>query len=332
MAIRFFKRLGLLYIEWGEEGRKRADCFWFRWRGEGLEKENGPEARTLQEVCVAFRKMPLVVLLGGEGVVCREYRTGESGIRRIVENGDLLWESKEQKDGRTEIVFLRRSSWDEIAMELKKGGVKVVTVHPVKAKPEEVSLRELAGRWFQEHGQAQGIWKKGREEENLAGILFQRWLRPVLIGCLLLSGVNFVVQKRLKEENLRQKKAWEQQKMVSEKEKGKTEREKLLWMRFYGEKGARFAGLADAVAAAVPKEVVLEEMQIFPLKKSPEEGEVLQVKGSLITVRGEASSSEEVARFSQQIASIGDVCQVRLISLEKSREHQSFTFKMEFLL
>lgn len=56
--------------------------------------------------------LPLFVLVSGEGILTKEYRTGEEGIGRITENPDLWYEREKLEGDRLLLRFMRREKLD----------------------------------------------------------------------------------------------------------------------------------------------------------------------------------------------------------------------------
>ena len=155
---------------------------------------------------------------------------------------------------------------------------------------------------------------------------------PVLIIALILVAINFIVRGPL------EKKYNENHALlvVMQKEKGRkkdlSEQQKELLQEFSSGIHARFASLADKVAQCVPEHILLHELSIQPLSQPLEEREALRIEPFTLLVRGDSPQTSDISRFVSNLREIEGVNELKIISVEQSRDERLLNFEIKIKL
>ena len=109
-------------------------------------------------------------------------------------------------------------------------------------------------------------------------------------------------------------------------------RQRKLLAEFSEVSGVSRALFCDHIARAVPDRVVLTALDVEPLVKRFEAGKPLQRLENRVVVCGTAPAAADVSAFVQRLSQTGYGRDVRLVNLEKERDGDRLTFRIETAL
>ena len=191
---------------------------------------------------------------------------------------------------------------------------------------------ELGKKEYEDTLRFRKLFRLDKTGDLLAALIYERMKWPILIIALILVAINFIVRGPL------EKKYNENHALlvVMQKEKGRkkdlSEQQKELLQEFSSGIHARFASLADKVAQCVPEHILLHELSIQPLSQPLEEREALRIEPFTLLVRGDSPQTSDISRFVSNLREIEEVNELKIISVEQSRDGRLLNFEIKIKL
>lgn len=165
-----------------------------------------------------------------------------------------------------------------------------------------------------------------------AQVLVRRIGFPVLGLFLLLLTVNAVLSPRLyaRRQSLESELAARERTASNAASAGARQRELLA--EFTASPGVSRALLCDRVARAVPAGVVLTSLDVEPLSRRFEAGKPLQRREGVVLLGGTAPAAADISAFVQGLPDACCCRAVRLVHVEKERDGELLSFRIEIQL
>lgn len=276
--------------------------------------------------------LPLFILISGEGILTKEYRTDEEGIVRITENPDLWYERENLEGDGILLRFMRREKLDRFLQE--HPGIKVdsmcffegeeadfLSAVPVFAVFVE-ALRE------QELG-LKRLFQLDEGGERLANRMFRRFRLPLLgfwLGILLLNfGLTSWLENRYRE----QQQVWAERQQWQKGRNRENERIRELTAKIRDREIAGCALLLDRLASCVPEAVCLSALTLAPLAEKVKSGKLPQTDSDIVIVEGETLQPIRINQFCKQLTAESFCKEVRLTRMNRIKESKNYRFEIE---
>ena len=262
---------------------------------------------------------PTLLYVCGYGVLTKQ----KEQIDKIITDKNKFLFSQQQ-DG--SISFVKKSQIDSLS---EKFHTPLLGLGCAKDPSEAI---ELGKKKYEDTLRFRKLFRLDKTGDLLAALIYERMKWPVLIIALILVAINFIVRGPL------EKKYNENHALlvVMQKEKGRkkdlSEQQKELLQEFSSGIHARFASLADKVAQCVPEHILLHELSIQPLSQPLEEREALRIEPFTLLVRGDSPQTSDISRFVSNLREIEEVNELKIISVEQSRDGRLLNFEIKIKL
>ena len=109
-------------------------------------------------------------------------------------------------------------------------------------------------------------------------------------------------------------------------------RQRELLARFSAGSGVPRSLLCDRVGGAVPERVVLTALDVEPLTGRFEAGKPMQCRENTVVIRGVAPAAADISAFVQRLSQTGYCRGVRLAGVERERDGDRLSFRIETAL
>ena len=260
--------------------------------------------------------VPLLLYVCGYGVI---HKPALQAAQILADQEKFL--STLQNDGT--VCFVRRS---QIGPLLEWLGNSLLHIGCVSNEHDIVSLGK---EYYTSHVNVKALLRADTVGSQLSVQLYKKAKLPVLIAILGMLLVNFAISGAV------EKKYNEggallialQNAKGRQDERSKQEHDMLREL----DRGVRlgFAYLSDCIGSAVPESVVLHNLSIQPPVRRIEEGRPFHIALSKIVIKGETMNATEVSLFVSRLRGIERAREVKIISVEQSREGQAVRFVIE---
>lgn len=266
------------------------------------------------------------VILMGYGVVTR---SAESEIAdRIINNPEVfLWSIADRQ-----ISFVRRERMQSVLAEITKEGIMPVRFFCADAGADFAHVVDACVVEFYKWLRWRELVGLTREASAMAQAFVRRVALPALGTFLCLLAANAMLAPRL--ETRRQTLATE----IALRERSASNasstimRHRELLTAFASRPRTLRAMLCDRIAGTIPERVVLTQFNVEPLTNRFEEGKPLQRLENSAVIIGAAPSASDISAFVQRLSELTCCREVRLANVEKIRECEGLTFRIEFIL
>lgn len=272
------------------------------------------------------KKMPVVLLFRGDGVIRKELEFSDDRLRKIRENGEFIYEQEEQAE-RVVVTCVRKErvkEWIEIYGR-KKSRLAAIRVG---VGEDEAEAERCAALFFHQPVTAGGVAK----DDLLAGWIADRLKIPVLLVALGVLAANYWASGYLtsREKLLRSRISLQQKSRQAQEDMSAQARK--LSDEFQRAGGYDYCRVLDEIACRVPETMLLSRLEIIPLLKPPEPGKELSLREGYVVIEGTTEVATEVSAFLTGLTGEGLFRQVKLLLLEQDKRNGHFAFKMELQL
>ena len=276
--------------------------------------------------------LPLFVLVSGEGILTKEYRTGEEGIGRITENPDLWYEREKLEGDRLLLRFMRREKLDRFLQA--QVGVQVDGLRFFEGKEADFLSSAPVFSAFVEALLEQEFSLKRLLQPDEGGVrlvnrIFRRLRLPVLgvwLGILLL---NFGATSWLEERSQEQQRLWAEQQRLQKGRSRENERIRELTAKIREREIVGCALLLDRLAHCVPEAVSLSALTLAPLTEKVKSGKLPQTDSGIVLLEGETLQPVQINRFCERLAAESFCKEVRLTGMKQIKESKNYRFEIE---
>lgn len=314
LLARILNRIAFVRVEFAADGSCRRAVF--VWRSDGV---------TPAERSAAKHTLTAVVVCG-HGVVTKP--DGSQIAARVRADAEtFLWSSA---GGATS--FVRREHLGALTAELAARGIVPVRIFCADAGADfDETARELARQLY-----AGLRWRRllrpTAESSAAAQALVRRIGLPVLgvFLCLLAANAGLTPGLNARRQMLQQAIAARERMASTAASAGARQRELLA--EFSTRRAVPRAVVCDRIAGAVPERVVLTRLAVEPLTKRFEAGKPLLLLDRRAVVCGTAPAAPDVSAFVQRLSALTCCRDVRLSHVEKERDGDRLTFRIETAL
>lgn len=273
-----------------------------------------------------IKGLPVLVLVFGSGVVTKP--DGAQIVARIrADEKTFVWNSC---GGNTS--FMRREHLSGVRAELATRSIVPVRLFCADERSDLEVVAIACARQFSESLHWKQLINISEESSAVVQALVRRAALPVLGVFLSLLAANTLLSSRLDlRRGLLQAEFAARERAESESASSDAGLRKLL-EAFGGRPVPCRSIVCDRIARAVPEKVKLAALEIEPLIKRFEAGKPLQRREGMAAVRGNAPTAAEISLFVQRLTESAYCREVRLVSVEKSREANDLVFRIELKL
>lgn len=278
----------------------------------------GREAERAEWDAAVVARGVVAVTVSGRGVVTKP--SGSEAAVRVRGDGETFaWNEREGM-----LSFVRRERLGPLLGTLAREGI-----HPqrlfVGATPDEAARETLGGLCWRQ------CVRPTAEGSSLAQALVRRIGLPVL-GCfLLLLAANAAVAPSLHARRRELQTAFEARERSGSEVAATDARQRALVAEFSAPPIGR-ALLCDRIGAAVPERVVLTALEVEPLARRFDASRPLERHPGEAVVRGTAPDAAAVSAFVGRLAAERSWREVRLAAVERERDAEGLSFRIEMAL
>lgn len=275
---------------------------------------------------------PLFILVSGEGILKKEYRTEEEGMRRITENPDLLYEREDLEEDRVVLKFMRREKLDHFLQAQQ--GVRVDGIRFFEGKETDF-LSSASGfsatvkALREQELSLKRLFQPDEGGQRLANRMFRRLKLPVLGICLGLLMLNFFVASGLEEHcrELQQLLTERQQLQRGRNQESERMQELTGKIRERGMEGC--AILFDRLAHCVPEAVNLSALTLAPLTEKMKNGKLPLTDSDIILLKGETFQPVQINQLCKQLSRESFCKEVKLTRMSRVKDSKTYRFEVE---
>lgn len=230
------------------------------------------------------------------------------------------------------ISFVRRERLQSVQSVLAAEGCVPIAVYCADAAAD---FGQAAGVYARQLGDTLGwrmLVRLTPEASAVAQALVRRLGFPVLGLCLLLLAANAMLAPRLnaRRQTLQAALAARERTASGAASADARQRELLAW--FSAGSGVPRSLLCDRVGGAVPERVVLTALDVEPLTGRFEAGKPMQCRENTVVIRGVAPAAADISAFVQRLSQTGYCRGVRLAGVERERDGDRLSFRIETAL
>lgn len=279
-----------------------------------------------------FGKVPVLLLIGGHGVIAKAAAENPDMIEQVVSDPGKFICNYFQ--GKERFCFVRREQTEKPVSYLEGLGAKIISTGCFDARQDDVEamIGECVGELYSETVTLRNAFRPSPGGSLLAQLLFHRIKMPVLAAVLALLVANFLVGKNVGEKYSTQR----QEMLVLERSIGRQNDSSRIRRQIVAEFSRtlpyRYALLCDRIGSVVPPNVTLTQLGIQPRRKALEQGKRPELAEREIVVRGEAGQSGDVSAFVSDIRGLGLSDDIRLTSVDRDRETGIAVFQINITL
>jgi len=266
------------------------------------------------------------VVVCGHGVVTKP-DDAEITVRVRADAGTFVWSSA---NGRTS--FVRRERLQNLPDEFAAHRIVPVRVFCADAAGDFGTAAEEFARQLYDGLRWRSLVRLTHESSAAAQTLVRRAAFPVLGVWLALLAANAVFSPRLNARRQMLQTEFTARERAASGSASADARQRKLLAEFSVVSGVSRAVLCDRIARAVPDRVVLTALDVEPLVRRFEAGKPLQRLDNRVVVCGAAPAAADVSAFVQRLSQTGYGRDVRLVNLEKERDGDRLSFRIETAL
>lgn len=311
---RILNRIAFVRAEFTSADECRTEVF--MWRSGIL----SPTGRA-----TAKNALAVLVVCGQGGVTKPE---GCQVVARVEADPEtFLWSSA---GGATS--FVRRERLQSVLAVLAAEGCVPVAVYCTDAAAD---FGQAAGVYARQLGDTLGwrmLVRLTPEASAVAQALVRRLGFQVLGLCLLLLAANAMLAPRLNARRQTLQAALAARERTASGAASADARQRELLARFSAGSGVPRSLLCDRVGGAVPERVVLTALDVEPLTGRFEAGKPMQCRENTVVIRGVAPAAADISAFVQRLSQTGYCRGVRLAGVERERDGDRLSFRIETAL
>lgn len=311
---RILGRIAFVRMEFTPADGCRTDVY--IWRRSGMAQGDWAAAKG----CLA------AVVVCGHGVVTKP-DDAEITTRVRADAGTFVWSSA---NGRTS--FVRRERLQNLPDEFAAHRIVPVRVFCADAAGDFGTAAEEFARQLYDGLRWRSLVRLTHESSAAAQTLVRRAAFPVLGVWLALLAANAVFSPRLNARRQMLQTEFTARERAASGSASADARQRKLLAEFSAVSGVSRAVLCDRIARAVPDRVVLTALDVEPLVRRFEAGKPLQRLDNRVVVCGTAPAAADVSAFVQRLSQTGYGRDVRHVNLEKERDGDRLTFRIETAL
>lgn len=311
---RILGRIAFVRMEFTPADGCRSDVYIWRWSG------------MAQGDWAAAKGCLAAVVVCGHGVVTKP-DDAEITTRVRADAGTFVWSSA---NGRTS--FVRRERLQNLPDEFAAHRIVPVRVFCADAAGDFGTAAEEFARQLYDGLRWRSLVRLTHESSAATQTLVRRAAFPVLGVWLALLAANAVFSPRLNARRQMLQTEFTARERAASGSASADARQRKLLAEFSAVSGVSRAVLCDRIARAVPDRVVLTALDVEPLVRRFEAGKPLQRLDNRVVVCGAAPAAADVSAFVQRLSQTGYGRDVRLVNLEKERDGDRLTFRIETAL
>jgi hypothetical protein len=276
-----------------------------------------------------LRNRMAILSVSGEKVFTKHYPVGDTAIKKITENNELLWSVASNDEQTVTITFLRKEYLSSLLDELAANHIHIVEQ---RIMSEYVPLTdnetlEITDKYFH-----LSTLRHIPERLNLlCSLLFYRLRLPVLILLFLLLLGNFMLNERLRGENSALQTELQIRERTNKAQKETQERQGRIGAEYRKIPKVSFALLSDRIASYLPEGVRLSNLTVFPPISSGSlinRNKEVNISFNVVRLQGETTIPGSVTLLTQFLDSDELFSGVEIVSLQRQKESSLFRFEL----
>lgn len=271
---------------------------------------------------------PVILLVTGYGVVCKEQGEDSPVISRILSDTNTFF--YKEKDG--VVSFIRREQLEQVSVLFEKNNIEVGDIDFITGEITPEKIVSHVQCFVNKNITLKRIFTPGRSGSVIAMCIYKN-IRLYLFALLfILLSVNLFIkgklEKRYSIQTAELSSLRKQNELLQE-----VSQEKDKIMQVFRDNISRGYGmLCDYLAAGVPADIILQRMGVQPLRKALSNGESPDILADTIIISGYTSRTESITCFIQNIEKEEYINKVQLKQMKQDKETGRFIFTIEILI
>ena len=316
----------ILQLRRGEEPGLHLLCVRYR-KGELYPEQWLPDVLYGQAETY-MRKYPVLLLVTGYGVIARDHGEDLPFEHRIRSDREFLWNVLASAGETRQFVFVRKEQVDLLIKQLEKGQINFLGLDILPGEGEQELAFLRAKRFYEEHLKMKKLFAPGTENDRLAGWLAGKLKLPALLLLLCVLGVDYPLRSLLRRKHSVQQTEYVRMQQKVAEQHLRSEKARLIFREFGEEPAQCLSVLADHIASLLPEGMILENLELNPLKKQVEELKPLFLQQHYVRLEGYTAVPGEITVFTTRLSERNPDWQIRLITLATRKDSADFHFKI----
>ena len=275
---------------------------------------------------------PLILIIGGKGVVSKDYKIESEEAGQITNHPEeFLFASENTGDNMLRVTFLRRKMYDTLCREINIEKLPIVDVRiDARNNTGYEAIKAAEEFWTTQPG-IKDILTPSMRSSTLLSLLAKQLLLSVLAVLLVILLGNFFMQQHITG------KLKEQQVLMSQAQKNSAQAERTTDLKqqilndLVNEIHYPYSWIADRIASVVPDDIVFSELEIQPLNGKVQANKPVAADENRIVVKGRCKDPASVTSLTDSIHSLGIFSTVQLNVLNKDRNN-NYQFNIDISL
>lgn len=280
-----------------------------------------------------FKNNLAVLWITGDQIVTKPYDGEDQTIKRIIKNPELIWSVQSTEGNGQTLSFLRREKLTGLLQSIEKNRLLLVDTWIQNQSDTDTinaQLELLYKSRFISETQEQRVDLK----YTLANLLFHKLLLPVLLVFLMILLGNFFINSHYTEQYQLKQSAIQQNRRDTKTNASNGSKENPLIAGYNQIPSKSFALLADRIASYIPSNLFLTSMTLSPPEKSGniKSKKELHIDFNTVVLKGMVETPGSVTLLAELLEKDAMFSKVKVISLDKKKDSNSFEFELEITL
>lgn len=274
-----------------------------------------------------LKKRPAVLFIYGDAVLHKKYEKENPVIKKITENPELIWRTRENdQNNETELLFTRKALLGNLFEKLNAGKIHVITVW---MSGKETDIPELLNHFFRKNLNPKNFKYNLPLWNTLCEYLYDRIKLPVLLFFLFLLLGNYFYNNKLRKEYDIKQFEYQTRLRYREKENVKLQKLNRISSAYTKYPSPPYSLIADRIAALMPRNIRLKRMVFFPYngKLNPEKPIITDFNG--IVIEGYADIPGLIREFTRKLSADSLFPDVKIVSIEKGKNTAAYEFSLK---
>lgn len=321
-------RAGVLTVIFSDGDNYTVRLLKCRRRGGATECSDAEDVAGPEDIGKELTSCPVIVAVGGYGVISKETSADITGKVMADESG-FLW----SEHGGT-ISFVREQQLAGLRRTLEDARAKVVLTecirHEKNAGDERLkqTVTEIVDRFYTKNLRFGNIIRPTAQGSALAQLAASKLKLPVLGIVMLVLTINalYAPKVRGRYENARM-----EFEAVSKTigQSGEASRRQQEFLAEYARTlPRRISLMCDRTAMALPGDITLTSLAVQPPARSPENNRKTVFANDCMVITGESPSSGSISQYVAALGGLDFARQVHLTSVQQEKDNNMFVFKI----
>lgn len=273
------------------------------------------------------KRMPLLIAYAGFGIISKNVETNPEIVEKIKSDGGrFIW-----NETATEITFLRRERIEKVVGEYqldKNIPLAVFCFAGLMPSAFQDAALDRSSAYYKDTVNLPMMLKPSQAGSVLCHLSASKLKLPVFAVLLLLLVVNLFADRSVRAEyNSSQARLGQLEKQRGQEDQAAA-RNRQMFAEFDKKPPFEYSWLCDRAGIVLPESITLTLMVVQPVKKALENGKKPLLEHNRIIIKGEAPEAEDITYYTNSLGKLIQPANVKLTSMERSREADRLEFSI----